>query len=46
MIQLLLIDPTEVKEEEFQQWICQLPEEELRDALHFKILHNDMGTTL
>ena len=41
---LILADPLQVKEGEFQQWIGQLPEEALRDALHFKILHIDAGT--
>ena len=41
---VLRTDPPMVREEEFLQWMGQLPEEALRDALQFRILHIDAGT--
>lgn len=40
---ILSTDPPLVKQDDFQQWMSQLPEEELRDALEFKILHIHAG---
>jgi len=40
----MYVDPPVVKLKDFQHWMGQLPEEKLRDALDFKILHIDAGT--
>lgn len=40
----MLTDPPIVKQDDFQQWMSQLPEEELRDALEFNILQIYAGS--